>query len=97
VLTEAQFREHTLAAAITTMSSTGNLLGAEFVACTGGNLDAIGGTARLAGIAGLPPVPNSSGHTSGNMRRPHRFHRRPPTWRSGHHLRPPRADTCTTR
>ncbi|WP_151770151.1 IS110 family transposase [Streptomyces abyssomicinicus] len=75
-LIEARFREHAHAAAITSMPGMGNLLGAEFVACTGGDLDAIGSSRRLAGIAGLAPVPKDSGRISGNMRRPHRYHRR---------------------
>lgn len=75
-LIETRFREHAHAAAITSMPGMGSLLGAEFIACTGGNLDAIGSSGRLAGIAGLAPVPKDSGRISGNMRRPHRYHRR---------------------
>ncbi|WP_373429220.1 transposase [Streptomyces sp. V4I23] len=75
-LIEARFREHAHAAAITSMPGMGSLLGAEFIACTGGNLDAIGSSGRLAGIAGLAPVPKDSGRISGNMRQPHRYHRR---------------------
>jgi transposase len=73
---EARFREHEHAEAITSMPGIGTVLGAEFIACTGGNLDAIGTSGRLAGIAGLAPVPKDSGRISGNMRRPHRYHRR---------------------
>ncbi|WP_405607659.1 IS110 family transposase [Streptomyces sp. NBC_00076] len=75
-LIEERFREHEHAVAITSMPGMGSLLGAEFIACTGGNLDAIGSSGRLAGIAGLAPVPKDSGRISGNMRRPHRYHRR---------------------
>ncbi|MEV8097541.1 IS110 family transposase, partial [Kitasatospora sp. NPDC085879] len=53
---EARFREHEHAEAITSMPGIGTVLGAEFIACTGGNLDAIGTSGRLAGIAGLAPV-----------------------------------------
>ena len=38
--------------------------------------DAFGSAGRLAGVAGLAPVPRDSGRISGNMRRPHRYHRR---------------------
>jgi transposase len=75
-LIEARFREHAHAVAITSLPGMGRLLGAEFIACTGGDLDAIGSSRRLAGIAGLAPVPKDSGRISGNMRRPHRYHRR---------------------
>ncbi|MFE3109232.1 IS110 family transposase [Kitasatospora indigofera] len=75
-LIEARFREHEHAEAITSMPGIGTLLGAEFIACTGGDLDAVGSPRRLAGIAGLAPVPKDSGRVSGNMRRPHRHHRR---------------------
>ncbi|PWI08874.1 IS110 family transposase [Streptomyces sp. NWU339] len=75
-LIEARFREHAHAAAITSMPGMGGLLGAEFIACTGGDLDAIGSSRRLAGIAGLAPLPKDSGRISGNMRRPRRYHRR---------------------
>ncbi|WP_199923051.1 IS110 family transposase [Streptomyces sp. NRRL B-24484] len=73
---EARFREHRHAEVITSMPGIGTMLGAEFIACTGGNLDAIGTSGRLAGIAGLAPVPKDSGRISGNVRRPHRYHRR---------------------
>ncbi|MEW1914920.1 IS110 family transposase [Kitasatospora sp. NPDC085895] len=73
---EARFREHRHAETITSMPGIGTLLGAEFIARTGGDLDAVGGSRRLAGIAGLAPVPKDSGRISGNMRRPHRYHRR---------------------
>ncbi|TDU73601.1 IS110 family transposase [Streptomyces sp. KS 21] len=72
----ARFREHRDAEVITSMPGMGPLLGAEFIACTGGDMDAFGSTGRLAGVAGLAPVPRDSGRISGNMRRPHRYHRR---------------------
>ncbi|MCD0486278.1 IS110 family transposase [Streptacidiphilus sp. ASG 303] len=73
---EARFREHRHAEAITSMPGIGTLLGAEFIACTGGDLDAFGSPGRLAGVAGLAPVPKDSGRISGNLRRPRRYHRR---------------------
>ena len=75
-LIEARFREHRDAEVITSMPGIGTLLGAEFIACTGGDITSIGSSGRLAGIAGLAPVPKDSGRISGNMRRPHRYHRR---------------------
>lgn len=75
-LIEARFRKQAHAAPITSMPGMGSLLGAEFIACTGGNLDAIGSSGRLVGIAGLAPVSKDSGRISGDMRRPHRYHRR---------------------
>lgn len=39
-------------------------------------MDAFGSAGRLAGVAGLAPVPRDSGRISGNMRPPHRHHRR---------------------
>ncbi|MET7695654.1 IS110 family transposase [Streptomyces sp. NPDC005483] len=72
----ARFREHQAYEVITSMPGLGVILGAEFIACAGGDLDAIGSSRRLTGIAGLAPVPKDSGRISGNMRRPHRYHRR---------------------
>ncbi|WP_159032923.1 transposase [Streptomyces fodineus] len=74
----ARFREQRDAEVIVSMPGMGSLLGAEFITCTGKDLDAFGSTGRLAGVAGLAPVPRDSGRISGNMRRPHRYHRRLP-------------------
>lgn len=71
-----RFREHRHAEVVLSMPGMGPLLGAEFIACTGGDMDAFGSSGRLAGVAGLAPVPRDSGRISGNMRRPHRYHRR---------------------
>ncbi len=72
----ARFHEHRDAEVVLSMPSMGPLLGAEFIACTGGDMDVFGSSGRLAGVAGLAPVPRDSGRISGNMRRPHRYHRR---------------------
>ncbi len=72
----ARFREHRHAEVVLSMPGLGPLLGAEFVACTGGDMDVFASSGRLAGVAGLAPVPRDSGRISGNMRRPHRYHRR---------------------
>ncbi|MFK0064275.1 IS110 family transposase [Streptomyces sp. NPDC091046] len=74
-LIEARFREHPHAEIIRSMPGMGTLLGAEFIAATGGDMDAFGTPDRLAGFASLAPVPRDSGRVSGNMRRPHRYHR----------------------
>ncbi|WP_411152858.1 IS110 family transposase [Streptomyces sp. A30] len=75
-LIEDRFRQHHHAKTIVSMPGIGTLLGAELIACTGGDLATFGTPARLAGVAGLAPVPKDSGRISGNMRRPHRYHRR---------------------
>ncbi|WP_436844664.1 transposase [Streptomyces wuyuanensis] len=75
-LIEARFSEHRDAEVITSTPGIGTLLGAEFIACTCGDMDAFTSPGRLAGVAGLAPVPRDSGRISGNMRRPHRYHRR---------------------
>ncbi|MFE9614336.1 transposase [Streptomyces sp. NPDC006012] len=51
------------------------MLRATFIAATGGDTEAFGTADRLAAFAGLSPVPRGSGRVSGNMRRPHRYHR----------------------
>lgn len=74
-LIEARFREHSHAEIILSMPGMGPKLGAEFIAATGGDMTAFGTPDRLAGFAGLAPVPRDSGRVSGNMRRPSRYHR----------------------
>jgi transposase len=73
---EARFREHEHAAVITSLPGIGPLLGAEFLAATGGDMAAFGSADRLAGVAGLAPVPRDSGRISGNLHRPRRYSRR---------------------
>ncbi|MCQ8836620.1 IS110 family transposase [Streptomyces malaysiensis] len=75
-LIEGRFREHPDAEAITSLPGIGNMLGAEFIAATGGDMTAFGSPDRLAGVAGLAPVPRDSGKISGNLRRPRRYSRR---------------------
>ncbi|WP_304452594.1 IS110 family transposase [Nocardiopsis sp. YSL2] len=74
-LIEARFREHPHAGVITTLPGMGSLLGAEFIAATGGDMAVFGTGDRLAGFAGLAPAPRDSGRVSGNLRRPRRYHR----------------------
>ncbi len=58
------------------MPGIGMTLGAEFIAATGGDMSVFGSSDRLAGVAGLAPVPRDSGKVSGNLRRPRRYSRR---------------------
>ncbi len=74
-LIEARFHAHPHAKVIETLPGMGPRLGAEFLAATGGDLAAFGTPDRLAGYAGLAPVPHDSGRIRGNLRRPCRYHR----------------------
>ncbi|MER6474646.1 IS110 family transposase [Streptomyces collinus] len=76
VLIDGRFRDHLHAEVILSMPGIGPVLGAEFIAHTGGDLSIFGSSDRLAGVAGLAPVPKDSGRISGNMRRPRRYCRR---------------------
>ncbi|OBA41244.1 transposase [Nocardia sp. 852002-51101_SCH5132738] len=73
---EARFRRHRHAETILSMPGFGVLLGAEFLAATGGDMTAFDSVDRLAGVAGLAPVPRDSGRVSGNLKRPRRYDRR---------------------
>ncbi|MGX1546933.1 IS110 family transposase [Streptomyces adustus] len=75
-LIERRFRDHPYAEIILSMPGLGAVLGAEFIAHTGGDMHVFGSPDRLAGVAGLAPVPKDSGRISGNMRRPRRYRRR---------------------
>ena len=57
------------------MPGFGTLLASEFLAATGGDVPAYDSPARLAGVAGLAPVPCDSGRISGNFHRPKRYDR----------------------
>lgn len=70
-----RFRTHPDAAVLTSMIGIGDLLGAEFVAATGGSLDAFASADHLAGYAGLAPTPRDSGSRIGNLHRPRRYNR----------------------
>jgi transposase len=70
-----RFRAHHLAEVITSMPGIGPLLGAEFLAATGGDMARFATADRLASFAGLAPVPRDSGAVSGNLHRPRRYHR----------------------
>jgi transposase len=70
-----RFRSHSDAAVLTSMVGIGDLLGAEFLAATGGSLDAFASADHLAGYAGLAPTPRDSGSRVGNLHRPRRYNR----------------------
>lgn len=75
-LIEGRFREHEHAAVICSMPGIGMLLGAEFLAATGGDMTAFASADKLAGFAGLAPAPRDSGKVSGNLKRPRHYNRR---------------------
>ncbi|WP_327328105.1 IS110 family transposase [Streptomyces sp. NBC_01210] len=75
-LIEARFREHHDFEVITSMPGLGVILGAEFLAATGGDMSVFGTPDRLAGFGGVAPAPRDSGKISGNLRRPQRYNRR---------------------
>ncbi|WP_419249711.1 transposase [Streptomyces griseorubiginosus] len=75
-LIERRFRDHPYVEIILSTPGLGPVLGAEFIAHTGGGMNVFGSPDRLAGVAGLAPVPQDSGRISGNMRRPCRYCRR---------------------
>jgi transposase len=74
-LVEARFHDHKDAEVISSMPGIGPLLGAEFLASTGGDMSAFGTPDRLAGFGGVAPAPRDSGRISGNLRRPKRYSR----------------------
>ena len=74
-LVEDRFHRHQLAEVITSMPGIGTVLGAEFLAATGGDMDFFATPDRLAAFAGLAPAPWDSGRIRGNLHRPKRYHR----------------------
>jgi transposase len=75
-LLASRFRDHPQARIIESLPGMGPILGAQFLAATGGRpLEAFANAGRLASYAGLVPVPKDSGRVTGNNRRPRRFHR----------------------
>ncbi|OBJ65898.1 transposase, partial [Mycobacterium marseillense] len=73
---EDRFRRHRHAEILLSMPGFGVILGAEFLAATGGDMSAFDSVDRLAGVSGLAPVPRDSGRISGNLKRPRRYDRR---------------------
>lgn len=74
-LIEGRFRRHRHAVVLLSVPGIGVLLGAEFLAATGGDMAAFASADHLAGYAGLAPAPRDSGRVSGNLHRPRRYHR----------------------
>ena len=73
---DTRFRRHEWAAILLSVPGFGPLLAAEFIGATGGTMRHFANADRLAGIAGVAPVPRDSGRISGNLHRPKRFDRR---------------------
>jgi transposase len=73
---EDRFRRHRHAEIVLSMPGFGVILGAEFLAATGGDMSLFDSADRLAGVSGLAPVPRDSGRISGNLKRPRRYDRR---------------------
>lgn len=74
-LIEARFRDHPLAEVIISLPGLGPVLGAEFIAATGGDMTAFSSADHLAAYAGLAPAPRDSGRIDGNLHRPRHYHR----------------------
>lgn len=72
---EERVRRHRHAE-VESMPGLGPLLGAQFLADTGGGASVFGTADRLSGISGLAPVPHGSSRVSGNLRRPRRYDHR---------------------
>lgn len=75
-LIEERFRSHELADIVQSLPGIGAVLGAEFLAAVGGNLDGFASPDALAAFAGVAPAPRDSGKVSGNLHRPSQYHRR---------------------
>ena len=73
---EQTFQGHRHASIIVSMPGFGNLLGAELLAATNGDITTFETADRLAGVAGLAPVPRDSGRITGNLKQPRRYDRR---------------------
>jgi transposase len=73
---EERFRRHRHAEIILSMPGFGVILGAEFLAATGGDMSVFDSADRLAAVSGLAPVPRDSGRINGNLKRPRRYNRR---------------------
>jgi len=71
----ARFRAHRHAPILTSIPGVGELLGAEFLAATGGSIEGFPSANHLAGYAGLAPAPRDSGRRTGNLHRPKRYNR----------------------
>lgn len=70
-----RFHTRRHATIIASMIGIGDLLGAEFLAATGGSMSAFASADHLAGYAGFAPTPRDSGRRTGNLHRPGRYNR----------------------
>lgn len=70
-----RLHQHPQAKIITSMVGIGDLLGAEFLATTGGSMDGFASADHPAGYAGLAPAPRDSGRRVDNLHRPKRYNR----------------------
>jgi transposase len=75
-LIAGRFREHELADILLSIPGIGTVLGAEFLAAVGGDLNEFDSPDALAAFAGVTPAPRDSGKVSGNLHRPVTYHRR---------------------
>lgn len=73
---EARFSKHEYAEILLSVPGFGVQLASDFLAATGGTIDHYENPNRLAGVAGVAPVPRDSGRVSGNHHRPRRYDRR---------------------
>ncbi|MGH1524141.1 IS110 family transposase [Leifsonia sp. L25] len=73
---DARFRRHEWAETLLSIPGFGPLLASEFIGATGGTTRYFENANRLAGVAGVAPVPRDSGRISGNLHRPKRYDRR---------------------
>ena len=67
---EDRFRRHRHAEIILSMPGFGVTLAAEFLAATGGDMDAFDSVDRLAGVSGFAPVPRDSGRITATSNDP---------------------------
>ncbi|UGT67831.1 IS110 family transposase [Nocardia gipuzkoensis] len=74
-LIEGRFHRHRSAEVLLSMPGIGPVLGAEFLAATGGDMNAFASCDHMAGYGGVAPVPRDSGRIAGNLHRPRRYHR----------------------
>ncbi|MGW4928632.1 IS110 family transposase [Agromyces sp. NPDC004153] len=73
---EERLQRHEHAPILMSMPGFGPQLAADFIAATGGTIAHFSTPDRLAGMAGVAPVPRDSGRIQRNHRRPHRYDRR---------------------
>lgn len=70
-----RFRTRHHAPVLASMVGIGDLLGAQFLAATGGDMAVFASADHLAGYAGLAPTPRDSGRRTGNLHRPRHYNR----------------------